>query len=27
MDFMLDVASDELADRLEKEVRPYSETG
>ncbi len=27
MDYMLDVASDELADRLEKEVRPYSETG
>ena len=27
MDYVLDVASDELSDRLEREVRPYSETG
>lgn len=27
MDYELDVASDELADRLEREVRPHRETG
>lgn len=27
MDYELDVASDELADRLEREVRPHLETG
>lgn len=27
MDYELDVAGDELAERLEREVRPYKETG
>ena len=27
MDFALDVAADELAERLDQEVRPYLETG